>query len=329
MIDRDGQAGFALVTMLVLVALLMGLLMTHFSITWIEMSTTRSSMNSFIGFYTAEAGLNLRANLVRQEFAGYGQPSGTSPDTSGSYTPCVGTNQGSGDFACVEYQMQDREVTTWVEETTLSSNPIVIPRGETYKNLHGHEYQYVVYSNAINAQGLPEAVLEIHFKSRIVPLFQFAVFYDKDLEILAGADLFLEGPVHTNGDLYVGSDNTLDIMGQLTVAGDLFQGRKDSDVCMSGDVRVADPDDQTAIPACSGSRKQITQSEVSAWGGMINSEVTPLTIAAAGALEPVAGKPYWNNADLRIALDLNGATPAVEPASADKPSPSWPSQRRR
>jgi hypothetical protein len=298
--------------MMVLLALLMGLLLTHFSLTWIELSTTRSSMNSFVGFYAAEAGLNVRADLVRQDFVGYSLPSGTSPDTSGGATPCVGSNQGSGDFACVAYDFQDRSVVTWVEETAFSSNPIVVPRGEKYKNLHGHEYHYVVYSNAINAKDLPEAVLEMHFKSRVVPLFQFAAFYDKDLEILPWPDLFLEGPVHTNGDLYVGSNGTLDIMGQLTVAGGLHHGRKDADACMSGAVQVADPDDQTAIPGCSGGRTLIAQSDVTAWNGMINTDVTPLTLPPPEALDPVAGRAYWDNADVRIVLDLNGGSPAIQ-----------------
>jgi len=303
--------------MLVLLALLMGLMLTHFALTWIEMSTTRSSMNSFVGFYAAEAGLNVRADLVRQDFVGYSLPSGTSPDTSAGATPCVGSNQGTGDFACVEYAFQERQVTSWVEETASSSNPIIIPRGEKYKNLHGHEYHYVVYSNAISAKGHPEAVLEMHFKSRVMPLFQFAAFYDKDLEILSLDDLFLEGPVHANGDLYVGSDNTLDIVGQLTVAGDLYHGRKDADACLAGSVRVADPDDQAAIPACSGGRTIIPQTDVVAWNGMINSDVTPLTLPAPEALDPVAGQPYWDSADLRVVLDLTGASPEVQVRDVD------------
>jgi hypothetical protein len=315
-ISTGRQDGFALLTMMVLLALLMGLLLTHFSLTWIELSTTRSSMNSFVGFYAAEAGLNVRADLVRQDFVGYSLPSGTSPDTSGGATPCVGSNQGSGDFACVAYAFRDRKVISWVEETPYSANPIVVPRGEKYKNLHGHEYHYVVYSNAINAKDFPEAVLEMHFKSRVVPLFQFAAFYDKDLEILPWPDLFLEGPVHSNGDLYVGSNGTLDIMGQLTVADDLFHGRKDADLCMSGDVQVADPDDQTAIPGCSGGRTLIAQSDVTAWNGMINTDVTPLTLPPPEALDPVAGRAYWDSADVRIVLDVNGA-PAIQVRDAN------------
>jgi hypothetical protein len=301
--------------MLVLLALLGGLILTHFSLTWIEMSTTQSSMNSFVGFYAAEAGLNVRADLVRQAFVGYSQPSGTSPDTS-SGTQCEGSNNGTGDLACAGYEFQEREVITWVEESGFSGNPIVIPRGERYKNLHGHENHYIVYSNAMSPKGLPEAVLEMHFKSRTAPLFQFAAFYDKDLEILPGPDLLLEGPVHSQGDLYLGSDNTLDVTGQLTVHGGLYHGRKDADACLAGDVRIADPDDQTTIPACSGGRTAVPQSSLSGWNGMINTGLTPLTLPPADVTDPTPGKAYWHNADVRIMLDIHG-TPAIEVRDAN------------
>jgi hypothetical protein len=34
-----------------------------------------------------------------------------------------------------------------------------------------------------------------------IPLFQFAIFYNKDLEFSPGADMIISGPVHSNGDL--------------------------------------------------------------------------------------------------------------------------------
>ena len=57
---------------------------------------------------------------------------------------------------------------------------------------------------------------------------------NKDLEILPGPSMTLEGAVHTNGDLYVGGDNQFTIEGQVTTAGSLFHCRKDEDECMVG-----------------------------------------------------------------------------------------------
>ena len=45
--ESQGQRGFALITMLVLLALLMALLLTHFSLTWIEMATTNTLLSRY------------------------------------------------------------------------------------------------------------------------------------------------------------------------------------------------------------------------------------------------------------------------------------------
>ena len=39
---------------------------------------------------------------------------------------------------------------------------------------------------------------------------------------------------------------------------------------------------------------------------MINVGVSPLTLPPPEALDPAAGRPYWDNADIRIALDVRG-----------------------
>ena len=45
---------------------------------------------------------------------------------------------------------------------------------------------------------------------------------------------------------------------------------------------------------------------------MINTEVTPLTLPSSDMLDPVTGRDYWDRADIRIVLDLNGASPAIQ-----------------
>jgi len=96
-------------------------------------------------------------------------------------------------------------VQTYVLESTLSTDWIVVPRGEPFQNQFGREYHYVVYSMAHNRNGSHEASLEMHFKSRTIPMFQWAAFYGKDLEVLPATGMLLNGPVHTNGDLYLGA----------------------------------------------------------------------------------------------------------------------------
>jgi hypothetical protein len=311
------QQGFMLATVMVLIALLMVLIAGFASLASIEMATTRSDMRSFQGFYAAEAGLNARADSFRQLFLYAGLPSGTAPTSGGSSVPCTGTNQGSGNFACGGYSFQGRNVQTWVSESSLSTDAIVIPRGEVFNNLYGYEYHYVVFSEARNTDNAREASLEMHFKSRTVPLFQFAAFYGKDLEVLPGPGMTLEGPVHTNRDMYLGTDNTLDILGQVTAMGDIYRGRKDAGGCPTGTVNVLNPSTLAALPACSGSRKNLTDAELAPWNGNVDRRVPEVTIPPPGITNPSPSAAYFAKADLRIMLDLNPSTPVIQVLDAD------------
>jgi hypothetical protein len=60
------------------------------------------------------------------------------------------------------------------------------------------------------------------------PIFQFAVFYTDDLEIFPGANMRLGGRVHTNADMYMGSNGTLTVDSNYCRAiGGIYRNRKD------------------------------------------------------------------------------------------------------
>ena len=95
---------------------------------------------------------------------------------------------------------------------TNTVQPGVIPAGQNFAGLNSLDYQYTVYGTAARVNPLSpttpqgsdaKTVLQMNFTSRIVPLFQFAVFYDGDLEMNSSSPLDLAGRVHTNADFYV------------------------------------------------------------------------------------------------------------------------------
>jgi len=59
-----------------------------------------------------------------------------------------------------------------------------------------------------------------------VPVYQFAAFFDMDLEIWPGPAMVLNGPVHTNGNLYVGADTSITFdTNYIHAAGSFYQSR--------------------------------------------------------------------------------------------------------
>ena len=68
-----------------------------------------------------------------------------------------------------------------------------------------------------------DAVVSVNAQS--IPLFQFGVFYEGDLEIHNGPPMTFAGWVHTNGNLYLSSDNTF-FQDLITTPGNVYWDRK-------------------------------------------------------------------------------------------------------
>ncbi len=306
--EQSGAAaaehGFAMLAVLLMLTVILSLMGAYTLISRIELASTAYSGNSMKGFYAAEAGLNLRAEAIRQVFLGYNRPAGVSP-TPG--TECLAGNNGSGDFACATTSVGNRTADSFVIEEAGNPLSLTIPLGELYQNLSAQEYRYTVVSQGKNSRGEIEAILELRFKSRLVPMFQFAAFYNKDLEILPGPLMELAGPVHTNGDLYLDAGNQLDIDGQVTTAGALWRGRKNNNSCISSPIRVTDPVTWLSIlPSCP-SRTEVQSSDLTPWNGMIKRDVLPVDVPDPEVLDPTPGEVYWDLADIRLVLSLDGS----------------------
>jgi hypothetical protein len=76
-----------------------------------------------------------------------------------------------------------------------------------------------------------------------VNLFQFAAFYDQDMEIEAGPQMTIKGRIHSNNNIYLTSGSTLSIDSYLTSARDIYRGNKPGDTqTETGTVRIKDSD---------------------------------------------------------------------------------------
>jgi hypothetical protein len=307
------ESGFVLISTYFLLAAMLALIAAYNTLVNIELASTKFSKDGTTGFYAAEAGLNLRAEEIRDIFIGYNRPSGTSPDET---NPCEGGNMGSDAFACQTARFNNRDVITYVTEDPSNPISLTIPPGERYQNLNAQEYRYTVRSVSKNIEGNTEAVLELRFKSRLVPLFQFVAFYNKDLEILPGPVMNLSGPIHTNGDLYMDAGNQLNISGQVTTAGALFRGRKNDSSCKSNQVAVIDPVNLLSVLPTCPTRTAIPSEDLTPWNGMIERDVPVVTVPEPEDLNPSQGELYWDKADIRVALQLDGSGNPITNASS-------------
>lgn len=238
----------------ILSVLMFSLLAAYLVFSNISKATTTAFVDSSSSFYAAESGLNRRAEAIRKQFLGFAQPTGTSPANIGNCISNIG-GTGNGDFACTDYTFNYSEPVftktgnsfvdniqqkspyiayTYVQPNpkNLSTFPILrsIPPGEAFAGLTAQEYSYRIYSTALrrsnnadpNSRREGQVVLQMDFNSRVIPLFQFAAFYQNDLEINPGADMTINGRVHTNANLRLSPRHSLNLLGLVTASGDIY-----------------------------------------------------------------------------------------------------------
>jgi hypothetical protein len=360
---NQSEGGYIIVVAGGMIVAMATMLLTAELVARVDANGTKSSGNSAAGFYAAEAGLNLRAKDIKTKFVGYNVPLGTSPNiTTPSSPPCKGSNSGTGDFVCdnsltVQDYLYPNDTTqripvsTYVVDQNIVSGvskptSVNIGPNEPFAGLNAQEYRYDVVSTAYDRANNPSASLGIRFKSRLVPLFQFFAFYEKDLDLSRPAPLTINGPMHTNGDMYLNAGGDVKLYGQLTSAGKMYRGAKvTAETCnhnsngYSGKLWIKNAAGTLLEMACYGSpsgeittdttnknRINVGGTYVNDWGGQILPKIPKLTLPSASLVDaklPTTTNKYdyWNKADLRIALRLNNADEApvsIEVVNADK-----------
>jgi hypothetical protein len=316
---QNRSGGYTLVITIAVLLVLSVLLITYAITSKVDNASSTASAKSNTGFFTAEAGLNRRAEEIRAKFVGYNLPVGTSPqDTNGQTTwkACVqpGGTPGTGDFQCqTDSNLGAQPVSTYVEDLT-NGIPVstIIPQGDLYAGLSAQDYRYNVLSITQDKQAQPTAILGMKLTSRLIPLFQFAAFYNQALDFSIPPNMTLNGPIHSNDNLYLDafSSATLSIQGRITTKGAFYRGARlpsaSAQAC-NGAVKVL-----TNTIACgSGSSlRQYTQANLNALNNTdirvgVPTLITPPPSQFDAA--PGLGNDYWNKADLRIVLNLDSS----------------------
>lgn len=321
---RSSQGGYSLVVTVAMLLILSTLLISAAVVSKVNTASTQAASKSSLGYYAAEAGLNLRAKEIKETFEDGNRPAGSAPENWQACTDESSSNNGDGDFTCKAYSLPGQTVQTFLEESSFETKPI--PDGEEFEGLTAQEYQYDLISvaetsNAGTSGKLPSAILGMSFKSRIVPIFQFAIFYENDLDFTVPPNMSINGRVHSNHDMYLnvaGSDYTLRIDGQITAGGTLFRGdksdRSSSQQC-AGTVTIPTQGGTDLDLECNSSssitpylNNTSSPSDIDEWGSAIKLELPKLKVPEPDEFDPAPGRLYWDAADLRIVLEVDPTT---------------------
>ncbi len=318
------EQGYALFVAMMLIVVMGLILAVYHSMSSIELATVGASVSQEKSFYSAEAALNARAEEFRQVFDNFGTPAGTHPNET---NPCIGGNNGAGDFICKDYTFGNNLVKTYVLPDASNPTTITIPSGEDYAGLYAIQNGYTIYAEATRGNGSTGAILGLEIKSRSVPIYQFAIFGNHDVPLHPVA-LTVSGPIHVNGDLYLDTPTQLDIYGQITVTGSIYRGTPMVNQCDAGPVRIAHqiptlplaPAMLTVLPAAYDCPGNVTTSlgalDFAAWNGMVRQHSSAIQVPSLSDLDPIEGSKFWDAADIRLVLKVDGAGAPITANSA-------------
>jgi len=216
--NQDGIAMIiALMIMLMLTIIGLGIVKSAND----EVSIAGNELNEARAFYTAEAGLEKASSVIQAHFDATHVPPSSFPS---------GTLLFNG-IGCGYSIVAESSATRTITKTSLAGLKALIR-------------PYHIESTACDSGHSTAVTLEQHFEVDFVPIFQFSVFYENDLEIAPGPSMLLLGRVHSNGDLYLQSNISLQINSYLTAYGDIYHGRKpgSGQPTGTGDVQIMGTD---------------------------------------------------------------------------------------
>jgi len=206
--SRGEEGGFVVFIVMILILLLtvLGLAANRSIITDIGIAANHTG--SVQALYAAEAGANLAFNQL------YGALSTLNPVIPVPQNPAI-----------TGY--------TWTTtiSTVPSGGPNVIQRPATgiFAGLTAYVQMYRITSTATEAKTNAVSTVTVDVANQLIPIFQFGVFYNGTLEILPGVNMTFTGWIHSNSDLYLGSNGaTLQINSSVTTAQNIFDYRLDS-----------------------------------------------------------------------------------------------------
>jgi hypothetical protein len=218
--QMKNQSGFTTLIFLTLLLMLSLLGINAIMTSTTDVNIAGYELNSTYATYAAEAGVEKATAALTTYYRKFGRPPTTLPNDS----------------------IQMGKYSVVVDVTKSDSTMIVTMTQGAYRGLYALTDQYTVRATA-RSQGLQASkTIATTVDAALVPIYQFAVFYEQDLEIAPGPPMTLGGRVHSNNDMYLQSNEELYLNSYTTAAGNMFHGRhpESGQSASSGDVMIMD-----------------------------------------------------------------------------------------
>lgn len=178
-------------------------------------------------------------------------------------------NSNSGNYIAYTFIADQTAYATAGTTTLTYPSYTTVPADRAFAGIKMLEYKYTVYATAAKRNltqpvdnTAAKTVLQMDFRSQIIPLFQFGVFYDGDLDISSHSNMNVYGRIHTNKTLIITpeANQTLTVAGantgetndqldyRITAGGDIYT-YDDANGGSSGTLRIVVPSSSSTLSA--------------------------------------------------------------------------------
>jgi len=202
---RSGERGAALAAALLLLALLSAIAVTVLAVVTTETRIAGSDLKRTQTFYCAAAGIEKMTSDYSALFRESARPTDTQIASVKDAPPAeLVTLEG---FNFVQTIVKDTATLTTMQETQgitdVNQLPTVtLPGNSPYVGLLASVKPYILTSRCYQPDNA-SVTLTRTMNNYLIPLFQFGMFSDNDIELHPGADFVFNGRVHANGNIYL------------------------------------------------------------------------------------------------------------------------------
>lgn len=220
---RRHRSGSTVIFALIMIFIAAGTLTVYMRYTIQNADSTRRAIDTQKARMVAEAGLEYAELKLKEKIFQYSLglpfrsqmqalvnaiPTPTSPDPTYRYM----TPTGGSAFKIT------------VEGNVLYDQ--IISDGTACRGLRGDVQYFTIRAGAYNPSTGVGSVFRLRLQAVGVYLIRYALFYQDDLEIWPGPDMFITGPTHANSDMYIGCNNSLIFSDRVSFGGQHLQLRQ-------------------------------------------------------------------------------------------------------
>lgn len=223
---RARQRGWALLTVMSLATC--GLMVLAGVMNWSNENAARTARNNeyFATSYAAEAATEKAYSLLAEQYQNYGFA--LVSQNMGVYQSTVPTTADGAYWG--NYRFSGGATLNQVVVTnTATAQQIVLGGVNAGLTMMANTYEIIANAQNTSSEFSIVSTVGQQFYLGTIPLFQFAIFYQNDMEIAPGAAMTVSGPVHGNGSIYMDPQNGLTFSNTVTAVGTNYMNQSPLD----------------------------------------------------------------------------------------------------